>query len=363
MAKLKLTQAKQRWPGELYREGSMRRLLAAIFIMASIVPAVAATSFASTEEALRWINDYRTQPKPNDVPGVILFLGRQGAFREPESAGIYPGFIAGVLGSNSTQARSLVSRMTSLSFADQWVLIKAVAYSETPNWKETLRWLATRLPDRKVMIERYLSGNLPTLNQIALERTRLTTMQKVKSAISFSKEKTPLPETTFESNPELIDTLWGVYFATGGYSPIERLVWLLSWANDRDSVEKLTIGSMAKYTLANNASRDAKLLTLLKRKGVNQPKQIETALKEVIEAAENSDTGRLRKEALAALEELKKKGPEYKRNIAWWGTAGETAISAGCLAAAVTGQVAMGLPCVLGGALSSAALKHLAAPE
>jgi len=92
-------------------------------------------------------------------------------------------------------------------------------------------------------------------------------------------------------------------------------------------------------------------------------KQIETALKEVIEAAENSDTGRLRKEALAALEELKKKGPEYKRNIAWWGTAGETAISAGCLAAAVTGQVAMGLLCVLGGALSSAALKHLAAPE
>jgi len=97
----------------------------------------------------------------------------------------------------------------------------------------------------------------------------------------------------------------------------------------------------------------------LKHKGVNQPKQIETTLKEVIEAAESSDTGRLRKEALAALEELKKKGPEYKRNIAWWGTAGETAISAGCLAAAVTGQVAMGLPCVLGGALSSAALKHL----
>jgi hypothetical protein len=249
-----------------------------------------------------------------------------------------------------------------MPFEDQWVIIKGIAYSGLPTWQDTLRWLATRLPDRKVMIERYLSGKLPALNQIALERTRPTTMEKVRGYLSFRKQEAPSQEMTFESNPELIDTLWGVHFATGAYSPVGRLVWLLSWSADRDSVEKLTIGSMAKYTLANNASRDAKLLAMLKRESSNQPEAIAPVLAEVIEAAETADTGRIRKEALAALEELKKKGPESKRNIAWWGTAGETAISAGCLAAAVTGQVAMGLPCVVGGALSSAALRHLAAP-
>jgi hypothetical protein len=33
------------------------------------------------------------------------------------------------------------------------------------------------------------------------------------------------------------------------------------------------------------------------------------------------------------------------------------ALSVGCVAAAATGQVAFGLPCVIGGAASSAALK------
>jgi hypothetical protein len=37
------------------------------------------------------------------------------------------------------------------------------------------------------------------------------------------------------------------------------------WANERDSVDKLAMGSMAKYTLASNAARHAELLALLKR--------------------------------------------------------------------------------------------------
>ena len=84
---------------------------------------------------------------------------------------------------------------------------------------------------------------------------------------------------------------------------------LLPWSKDRDNVEKLTIGSMAKFTLASNAARDAELLGLLKRIAGKQPDAVKPILAEVIEAAELVDTGRLGKEALAALEELKKKGP------------------------------------------------------
>ena len=56
------------------------------------------------------------------------------------------------------------------------------------------------------------------------------------------------------------------------------------------------------------------------------------------------------------LDELKRKGPGYKRDISTWGQVGQGALALGCIAAATTGQVQFGLPCVIGGATSAAVL-------
>jgi len=82
-------------------------------------------------------------------------------------------------------------------------------------------------------------------------------------------------------------------------------------------------------------------------------------LRECIDAAETFETTRIRKQALASIEELKAKGPQSNREYAWWGQAGQTALALGCVAAGVLGQIEVGIPCVLGGAVSSAALKFL----
>jgi hypothetical protein len=55
---------------------------------------------------------------------------------------------------------------------------------------------------------------------------------------------------------------------------------------------------------------------------------------------------------------LKRKGPGSKRGISTWGQIGQGAVALGCIAAAVTGQVEIGIPCVVGGALGSAALNY-----
>ena len=136
--------------------------------------------------------------------------------------------------------------------------------------------------------------------------------------------------------------LWGAYLATGDEEPITRLLKLLPWSADTESIDKLTIGNMAKYTLADNASRSARLLGLSKTMSPRQRKEIATALSEVIRAADTVDTGYLRKNALATIDELKHKGPGSMRTMAWWGQMGAGAISIGCLGAAV--------PCVVGGA-------------
>ena len=120
---------------------------------------------------------------------------------------------------------------------------------------------------------------------------------------------------------------------------------------------------MAKFTLAANAARDVKLLRIIKRLAPGQSQAVQPIAAEVIEAAETADTGRIRKEALAGVDELHKKGPGSKRDMAWWGQVGEVTLSLGCLGAAVAGQAEFGLPCVVGGALSTAALRYFASPE
>ena len=135
---------------------------------------------------------------------------------------------------------------------------------------------------------------------------------------------------------------------------------MLAWSQDRNDVEKLTIGAMAKWTLAQNASRDSDLLLLLKGVAAEDKSKSRAPLAEVIDAAETMELAKIRKQAMASIDELKAKGPENLRNYNWWGQAGQTVLALGCVAASALGQVQIGIPCVLGGAASSAALKYLA---
>ena len=97
---------------------------------------------------------------------------------------------------------------------------------------------------------------------------------------------------------------------------------------------------------------------MLKHAREHQPPPIATALTEVIDAAETVETARLRREAMAAIEELRRKGPGSRRNASLWGQVGQGALALGCIAAAVTGHVELGLPCVITGGVSSAALSY-----
>src|SRR5262249_58921958 len=96
---------------------------------------------------------------------------------------------------------------------------------------------------------------------------------------------------------------------------IAGIIALISWAKDRADADRRTLGGMAKYTLAANAAKDAKLLAMLRSVAKYYPKETKAELDEVIEAAETVDLAKLRKEALASIEELKRKGPGYKRDV------------------------------------------------
>ena len=286
--------------------------------------------FASADQVLRWINSYRAQPNPTKVPALVKAVSALGLFRDLETAGVYVGFMAGVIEANPQRAEELIGKMFPMPPEDQVAIVRAIAYSGHPEWKELLAKFSERMPARRVLIDRFITGKQPTLKQMPLD---------VGAA--------PL------------DMLWGQYFATGSYDPILRMISILEWSKDGNSVERLTVGSMTKLTLATNASRDKHLLDMLKGSMAHETKETRVVLREIIDAAETFEFGRVRRDAMASIEQLKTKGPASSRNAMWWGQAGQTALALGCIVAGAMGHVEVGIPCVVGGAVSSAALKYM----
>jgi hypothetical protein len=313
----------------------------------------------TAQQSLGWIKGYRAHPNATAVPDLVKQLAALGAFQEPEGAGLYVGFMAGVLGANPKTADKLATSMAaSLQPADQWAVIKAVAYSRLTDWRGVLQAAAPRMPTRGTMVEAYLSGKLPSFERYQIPKDR-SAMEQVWRAVTFAKDD---PTPILEPSPMILDMLWGYYFATGSEAAIGNIGELARWSKETNDLGRLTVGSAAKYSLAANASRDQAILQSVKTVRARADKQLGPILDEAIFAAETTETGKLHDDAARAIEDLRTKGPANTRKVAWWGKTGEGAISLGCVVAAVTGQVELGIPCVIGGAVASAALKYFATP-
>ncbi len=344
----------------------MRRVMWTLALVTALgAPAAAAPTRTgdpgTTDAVLRWINGYRQKPDVAHVPAAVRTLSRLDALRDPETSAVYVGFVAGVIGSNPQKADELVEKMLPIKTEDHWFIVRAVAYSGMSGWRDLLHRYADRMPERQLMIEKYVTGKLPTLDGTAFEKSP-GALDRIKgytaSVGNFITGQKPQQPVRLEATSEVLDTLWGYYFATASYGPVGRILRMLPWTKDRDSTDKLTVGSMAKFTLASNAAHDAELLAMLKREVKHEPEDVQPVLREVIEAVDTMEIAHLRKEALAAIDDLKRKGPGSKRDLSTWGQIGQGAVALGCVAAAATGQVEIGIPCVVGGALGSAALNY-----
>src|SRR5215475_7623571 len=315
---------------------------------------------ASLGVVQQWIYNYRAKPDYAHVPAAVRVLFHSQTFKEPENAGIYLGFIAGAIGSDPAKADKLIASFFPVAPEDEWVIVRAIAYSGHPDWRNLLRRVAQKMPARRAMIDAYLSGKLPILNDIPLEETRPGMMDKLKTTFTknpFGKEEKKVNTTiSFAGSQDLLDTLWGYYFATGSHAPIERIVEMLPWSKSRDTVDKLTVGSMARYTLASYAIRDANLREFLRSELSNAKEPVKAPLAEVVEAADTVQISALRRDAVAAVEDLKAKGSDARRNLDLWGQVGVGAVALGCVSAAALGAVAVGIPCVIGGSASQGLL-------
>lgn len=305
------------------------------------------SEFSSPERLVAWVDDYRAAPEPARMPEAVHAMKRQGLLRDTEKSAFFTGFIAGVLADNPHQARSLAAMLFPMPPKEQGVIIRAIAYSGLPDWEDMLQDLAPRMPHRRLLIDKFLSG----------------------------EEKT-LMNTPLDAGPETIYTLWGYYVATGYHPPVARIILALRWSTDRSEknwldhvkgampwnsvkhdIERLGIGATAKWTLASYAERHRDLLDFYRGQLDYQPLTIAIQLDDVIEAAETFESDRIRKQEVAAIEDAKIEAMRKDSEPSSTASAGSIAIATGCVIATATGHPEIGIPCVVTGALYNGAVK------
>ena len=66
--------------------------------------------FSSLDAVSRWIAGYRARPEPARLPQAVRALSAFGAFKDPESSGVYVGFIAGVIGFSYGKAEEIIGK-------------------------------------------------------------------------------------------------------------------------------------------------------------------------------------------------------------------------------------------------------------
>jgi len=303
-------------------------------------------SFSTPERLVDWVYNYHAHPTPWRVPAAVRAMRELGLFTDEEKGAFCTGFIAGVLGANAKDGPALVGKMLPMPDKDQAVLIRAIAYSGRPDWRELLTKYKDRMPLRQPLIDSYLSGKAKTLMEIELS-----------------------------DGPSVVYTLWGYYVATGQYEPVVRIMQALRWSknkndgnfslkkifsnwrNDPSAVDKISTGATAKWTLASYAERNRDLLSLYRAEYEHQPKEIAQPLRDVIVAAEAFESEKIRKDQFGAIEDAQKLQATNEAGMSKAATAGSIAIATGCVAASALGQIYIAVPCVIGGALYTGAMK------
>ena len=304
-------------------------------------------AFSSPDRLMDWMSNYRNHKSPSRVPAAVHAMKDYGLFADEEKAWFCTGFIAGVLGSNPKDGPNLIPGMFPMPDKEQAVIIRAIAYSGRPDWRELLEKTSPRTPLRRPLIDDFLAGKRPTLMELPLDT----------------------------GGSPGIYALWGYYVATGQYEPVVRIMQALRWSkrkgdsgfsfrkvftgwgSDPSAIDKITTGGTAKWTLASYAERDRALLALYRAEYARQPQDIAVPLKDVIDAAEIFESEKVRKDQFGAIEDAQRAQMTNEFGMTKGATAGSIAIATGCVAASALGQAYIALPCVLGGALYTGAVK------
>ncbi len=313
-------------------------------------PSKAQGAFGTPDGLLEWVYGYRKRPQPAAIPQAVRAMRVHGLLTDPDKGAFFTGFLAGVLAQHPQRASKLVGQWFPMPPKEQGVIVRAIAYSGLPDWQSLLMRYSPKMPERAILIDEFMSGKM-----------------------------LPVMEASIESEgTSNLYALWGIYVATGDMRAVERIIPALRWsvdenssfnfkdvlasvglAEDRSDIVRITVGSSAKWTLVSYAERNRELVDLYKMHLETQDSDVAEPLQHVIEAAQRFEAERIRKEQMAVIEEATRRNYAQGSKLSRAAGAGQIGIATACVAATASGLPEIAVPCVIGGAIYTGAVKLL----
>ena len=298
---------------------------------------------ASLGVVQQWIYNYRAKPDYGHIPAAVRVLFHAQTFKEPENAGIYLGFIAGAIGVEPGEGRATRQQLLPgaggrrMGDRPRDRLFRTAGLAQ-PVAQGRAENAGTAGDDRRLSRRQAADAVRHSAGRKAARHDRQgaracspripspRTTRRCKSADHFRQQS--------GSARHAVGLLLRDRLASADRAHHRRCC---PGAKSHDTVDKLTVGSMARYTLASYAVRDTGLREYLRERTQGAADAVKVPLTEVIEAADTVQLGAVRKDALAAVDELKAKGSDSRRNLDFWGQVGVGAVALGCVSAAALG--------------------------
>jgi len=106
---------------------------------------------ASLNVVQQWIYNTGAKPDYAHVPAAVRVLLHAQSLRSRRT----PASISASSPARSDRTRQAEHSSIALSGAaqDEWVIVRAIAYSGLPDWRNLLRRVAPKMPGRRVMID------------------------------------------------------------------------------------------------------------------------------------------------------------------------------------------------------------------
>ena len=176
--------------------------LITVLMVAGMARAAAPIQLNTKEGVLAWMNAYDPKHDLARAPSVMKTASDVGVLSDPEGAGMYVGFMAGLIGSNPKNADAIVGKLLAMRPADHWAVGRAIACSGHPDWRGLMTRFAPKMPTRELMAQRYIEGKLPTPDTPVSENKK-TWRDRINPTKWFArKDKNKDKEIPLEERPE-----------------------------------------------------------------------------------------------------------------------------------------------------------------
>lgn len=187
----------------------------------------------SMETLSRWMTYYYLHPQPELLNNAIIFADKENLF-QGNSLVPLQAFLSRVFAQNPGRIVSCFDSIKGIKEDSRTLVLTSVWWSGTKEGEQFLKHIATQLP----------------------EKARVEFLRQI--------EKSPAaPEDMPIDSPDVLDTLWACFSATGDEKYVKKLITVLPWSDKGNKdLNQLMIASAAKWSITSNAEQHPKVLQI-----------------------------------------------------------------------------------------------------